>query len=68
MSKSQGKYIRSGEIARLLGTSQTSVIRWGETGVLPAPIKIGCQRRWLRTTIEAFARSRGIPVEEGVSS
>lgn len=48
-----GKYLSTGEAAKLMGVSQSTVIRLVTDGELPAT-KVGTHRRILRTVAEAY--------------
>lgn len=47
------------EVAARLGVSRSTVEALVEAGDLPAPIKVGRQRRWARVTIETWILEGG---------
>ena len=60
-------YLTPVEVAELLMVSTASVRGWAAKGLLEATSTAGGHRRFLRSTVEAFARSRGIDIASQAS-
>ena len=57
-------YLTPQEVARLLMVSPVTVRQWAQRGEIQALTTPGGHRRFLRPAVEAFARTRGIPLAE----
>ena len=56
---SYSNYISKKQVARILGVSTSSVIRWVKTNNLPKPIKFGSNTlKWDITEIEKWIEER----------
>jgi excisionase family DNA binding protein len=42
------------QISNELGISESTIWRWSKLGIITAPIPIGRQRRWRRSTVDAI--------------
>ena len=62
--KSDRVYLTPVEASKFLMVSTASVRSWAAKGVLPATTTAGGHRRFLKSDVEAFARSRGVAVVE----
>jgi excisionase family DNA binding protein len=63
-AKRERVYLTPVEVAELLMVSTASVRLWASKGVLPAQTTAGGHRRFLMSDIKAFAKERGIAIEE----
>lgn len=46
--------VNAQEAARLCGLSARTWRRWGEQGIVPAPVLLGAEKRWKRAELEAW--------------
>ena len=47
-----------GDMEGLTGACRQTVDKWVADGVLPAPIKVGGRKYWLRTAVDKWLRAR----------
>tara|TARA_R100000773_G_C4155247_1_gene75489 strand:- start:158 stop:367 length:210 start_codon:yes stop_codon:yes gene_type:complete len=57
------KYIKIGEIAKILNVSRTTIYRWMEEGSFPKPVHFGDARknstiRWIQEEVEDWLKKR----------
>ncbi len=57
------KYIKIGEIAKILNVSRTTIYRWMEEGSFPKPVHFGDARknstiRWIQEEVEEWLKKR----------
>ena len=57
------KYIKIGEIAKILNVSRTTIYRWMEEGSFPKPVHFGEARknstiRWIQEEVEEWLKKR----------
>ena len=57
-------YLTTKDVARLLRVTDGTVRYWSQRGALRAEVTPGGHRRFLRTDLEAFARARGVDLEQ----
>lgn len=62
-SVSGGRWLTSKEAARLLGVSEASIKRWGDSGLLPTERTAGGHRRFRPEDVALFSRARGLSAE-----
>lgn len=66
VSMSRRDIFTTSDVARLLGVSVGTVVRWADSGRLPHWKVPGSRhRRFRRDEVEAFARSNGVPMGGG---
>ena len=54
------------DLARRYGVSQATIWRWRESGILPAPVKVGPKLvRWTGEAIDEWERERNMHGEAG---
>jgi hypothetical protein len=64
--RTRKRCVNSKFLAEIFGVHQNTIVRWANSGRLPAPTGVGTHRRWLYEVIERFAAEHGIsmPSEE----
>ena len=65
-SDAQETYLTPNQVAKLLMVSPITVRQWAQKGLLDASTTAGGHRRFLRETVEQFARERGIALPDDV--
>jgi excisionase family DNA binding protein len=49
-------WIADAEVAALLGVHRSTIWRWLDGGLIPAPRRVGGRTLWCRAEVELFAR------------
>jgi excisionase family DNA binding protein len=53
-------WVRDGDVAVMLGVHRSTVWRWLDAGLIPAPRRVGGRTLWSREEVELFARCRSM--------
>ena len=59
-----GPPYRTADVARMLGCSEGTVLRWVNNGTVPPPDILGCPNRWFRPTILKWMQPKKDPIAQ----